>query len=184
MTKDKKPIVIKRYQNRKLYDTANSMYVTLDDIALMLRKGDEVRVIDNRTKEDLTTVTLTQIIFEEEKKNHKVLPLNTLRMIIREGGEAIKDFVNKTSGQVQTTIHSTRENAETLYGKLGEVLTPSEDNLIKDIVQKTQDFSKNIEDRIKSALNNVTQIVSLQNEVKKLRQRIMYLEKRLRSYEK
>lgn len=182
--KDKKPITIKRYQNRKLYDTTNSIYVTLDDIALMLRRGDEVRVIDNRTKEDLTTVTLTQIIFEEEKKNHKVLPLSTLRTIIREGSFAIKDFMNKTSGSVQSTISTARENAETLYGRLGEVLTPTEDNLIKDIVQKTQDFSKNIEDRIKSALNNVTQIVSLQNEVKKLRQRIMYLEKRLRSYEK
>ncbi len=182
--KDKKTILIKRYQNRKLYDTTHSIYVTLDDVANMIRQGDEVRVIDNKTHDDLSSITLTQIIFEEEKKNRSLLPIHTLRNIIRDGGGAIKEFVNKTTGSVQHTINTARENAETLYGKLGEVLTPSEDTLLRDIVQRTQDFSKNIEDRIKTAVTGVTQAVTLQTEIKKLRQRIMYLEKRLKSYEK
>src|SRR5262249_11748109 len=64
----KEPKVIKRYTNRKLYDTVESRYVTLDEIAQMIKGGAEVKIIDNRSKEDLTSVTLAQIIFEEEKK--------------------------------------------------------------------------------------------------------------------
>ena len=60
--------VIKRYQNRKLYDTQQSCYVTLEDIAKMIRANEEVVVVDNKTKKDITSSTLTQIIFEAEKK--------------------------------------------------------------------------------------------------------------------
>ena len=64
----KKTRIVKRYQNRKLYDTSASRYVTLDDIATLIREGEDVQVIDNQNQEDLTSVTLTQIIFEQEKK--------------------------------------------------------------------------------------------------------------------
>ena len=68
----KEPKVIKRYTNRKLYDTVESRYVTLDEIAAMIKEGVEVRIVDNRTKEDLTSVTLAQIIFEEEKRGPRL----------------------------------------------------------------------------------------------------------------
>src|SRR5262249_45434036 len=71
--------VIKRYANRKLYDTQRSRYVTLDQIADMIRDGEDVKIVDNNSKEDLTTVTLAQIIFEEEKKQKSFLPLNAMR---------------------------------------------------------------------------------------------------------
>lgn len=76
--------IIKRYANRKLYDTKSSQYVTLDQIAQMIRAGEEVRVLDNSTKDDLTSVTLAQIIFEEEKRGPR-LPAEGLRRIIRSG---------------------------------------------------------------------------------------------------
>src|SRR5512144_2980071 len=79
--------IIKRYANRKLYDTEHSRYVTLDQISEMIRNGDDVKIIDNKTKEDLTTVTLAQIIFEEEKKQRSFLPLNAMRNSIQSGGE-------------------------------------------------------------------------------------------------
>src|SRR3954462_159094 len=79
--------IIKRYANRKLYDTEHSRYVTLDQISEMIRKGDDVKIVDNKTKEDLTTVTLAQIIFEEEKKQRSFLPLGAMRNIIQNGGE-------------------------------------------------------------------------------------------------
>ena len=82
----REPKVIKRYTNRKLYDTVESRYVTLDEIAEMIKGGAEVKVVDNRTKDDLTAVTLAQIIFEEEKKTSK-MSLETLRDLIRYGGE-------------------------------------------------------------------------------------------------
>src|SRR6187402_1784417 len=81
------PRIIKRYANRKLYDTEHSRYVTLDQISEMIRNGDDVKIVDNKTKEDLTTVTLAQIIFEEEKKQRSFLPLNAMRNIIQSGGE-------------------------------------------------------------------------------------------------
>src|SRR5689334_13439852 len=79
--------IIKRYANRKLYDTEHSRYVTLDQISEMIRHGDDVKIVDNKTKEDLTTVTLAQIIFEEEKKQRSFLPLGAMRNIIQSGGE-------------------------------------------------------------------------------------------------
>jgi polyhydroxyalkanoate synthesis repressor PhaR len=81
------PRIIKRYANRKLYDTEHSRYVTLDQISEMIRNGDDVKIVDNKSKEDLTTVTLAQIIFEEEKKQRSFLPLAAMRNIIQSGGE-------------------------------------------------------------------------------------------------
>jgi polyhydroxyalkanoate synthesis repressor PhaR len=75
---------IKRYANRKLYDTRDSRYVTLDHIAAMVRAGDDVRVVENTTRADLTTATLAQIIFEEEKKTPR-LSVAGLRKIIQGG---------------------------------------------------------------------------------------------------
>src|SRR2546423_11270540 len=95
----KEPKVIKRYTNRKLYDTVESRYVTLDEIAQMIKGGAEVKVLDNRTKEDLTSVTLAQIIFEEEKKRSQ-MPLAVLREIIRHGGEARSGFYAEKAGTI------------------------------------------------------------------------------------
>jgi polyhydroxyalkanoate synthesis repressor PhaR len=83
--------VIKRYANRKLYDTERSCYVTLEEISLMIKEGEDVRVVDNKTKDDLTAVTLAQIIVEEEKKVQK-MPLKLLRSIIQSGNEAFSGF--------------------------------------------------------------------------------------------
>jgi polyhydroxyalkanoate synthesis repressor PhaR len=75
--------VIKRYSNRKLYDTKSSRYVTLLQIAQMVRSGEEVQIIDNRTKEDKTEVTLALIISEELKNSPGGIPLDTLKALIR-----------------------------------------------------------------------------------------------------
>lgn len=87
--------IIKRYQNRKLYDTQQSCYVTLEDIAKMIRANEEVMVIDNKTKRDITAATLTQIIFEAEKKASEYAPLSTLREIIQHGNGSISSFLAK-----------------------------------------------------------------------------------------
>ena len=93
--KHEHPKVIKRYQNRKLYDTSDSCYVTLEDIREMIRAGEEIKVIDNTTKEDLTAVTLAQIILEQQKNKTHVLPLGTFRQIIQGPGEALRDLVSR-----------------------------------------------------------------------------------------
>ena len=87
--------IIKRYQNRKLYDTQQSCYVTLDDIAKMIRTNEDVMVIDNKSKNDITAATLTQIIFEAEKKASAYAPLFTLREIIQNANGSISSYLAK-----------------------------------------------------------------------------------------
>lgn len=81
--------VIKRYPNRKLYDTEAKKYVTLDGIAKLIRQGEEVVVIDHTTEVDLTAVTLTQIIFEQEKKKGGFLPKSVLTGLVQAGGDTL-----------------------------------------------------------------------------------------------
>src|SRR6185369_11303757 len=81
--------IIKRYSNRKLYDTKGSSYVTLLQIAQMIREGEDVQIIDNATKEDKTDVTLALIISEELRTKPRAIPLSTLKALIRHGGERI-----------------------------------------------------------------------------------------------
>lgn len=96
--------IIKRYQNRKLYDTDASCYVTLDEIAEMIQQGEEVCVIDNRNQKDITTSTLTQIIFEKQKKSENQVPMSTLRHIIQQGDGSFSSFLAKASDGNQLEI--------------------------------------------------------------------------------
>ena len=89
------PKVIKRYQNRKLYDTQQSCYVTLDDISRMIKAQEKVTVLDNKTKRDITASTLTQIIFEAEKKAQAFAPLKVLREIIQNDNGSISSYLAK-----------------------------------------------------------------------------------------
>ncbi len=82
MAEDVAPITIKKYANRRLYDTASSSYVTLEDLARMVREGVEFIVVDARSGKDITRSILTQIIVEEESKGEHLLPLNFLRQLI------------------------------------------------------------------------------------------------------
>ena len=106
--------VIKRYANRKLYDTERSCYVTLDEISGMIKRGEEVKVVDNKTGEDLSAVTLAQIIFEEEKKSSK-MPLKFLRNIIQGSQETIGSFINE---KVTPTLEKVSSEWEKSLGRV------------------------------------------------------------------
>lgn len=82
-------LVIKRYPNRKLYDTEAKQYITLDGISDLIREGKEVQVVDHASGEELTTIILTQIIFEQEKKQAGFLPRSVLRGLVQAGGETL-----------------------------------------------------------------------------------------------
>lgn len=141
------PKVIKRYQNRKLYDTSDSCYVTLEDISEMIKMGEEVEIVDNTTKEDLTAVTLAQIIFEEQKRKTNVLPLKTFRDIIRGSGEAIKEIVTRGARE---------------FGTVREFM----------------------DDKVVPAMNNLSNVPALREEVQSLIRRIDSLEKKYAAFER
>ncbi len=87
------PVIIKKYANRRLYNTDTSSYVTLDDLAEMVKAERNFTVHDAKTGEDLTHAVLTQIIVEEESKGHNLLPINFLRQLIRLYGDSIEQLV-------------------------------------------------------------------------------------------
>src|ERR1700742_1158961 len=94
MANDKQPITIKKYANRRLYNTGTSTYVTLEDLATMVKNGEEFAVYDAKTGEDITRSVLTQIIFEQEKKEgQNLLPIKFLRQLIGFYGDSMQKFV-------------------------------------------------------------------------------------------
>jgi polyhydroxyalkanoate synthesis repressor PhaR len=111
-------IIIKKYENRRLYDTSSSRYVNLEDIASMVREGQEVQVLDAKTGEDLTRVTLTQIITEDAKVQPTGLPLELLRQLIMATDKAGKEFVMWYLNSAFETYHKVRDAVQ---NRLNEV---------------------------------------------------------------
>jgi polyhydroxyalkanoate synthesis repressor PhaR len=88
-----KPVVVKKYANRRLYNTATSSYVTLDDLATLIKEGGDFVVHDAKTGEDLTRSVLTQIIVEQEQKGQNLLPISFLRQLISFYGDSMQFLV-------------------------------------------------------------------------------------------
>ncbi len=139
--------IIKRYQNRKLYDTQQSCYVTLDDIAKMIRSNEEVMVIDNKSKNDITAATLTQIIFESEKKASQYAPLFTLREVIQNGNGSISsylaklgafpiDYMTKQAAVVNIDRVSTDDLKQNLENRVASAARLNSDSTSKVVAEK------------------------------------------------
>jgi polyhydroxyalkanoate synthesis repressor PhaR len=135
--------LIKRYSNRKLYDTVAKQYITLEGIAELIRQGQDVQVIDHATGEDLTAVTLTQIIFEQEKKQSGFLPRSILSDMIQVGGERLNQLQRNLVSQlsfllpideeikrrIQTLIRQGKLNEDEGKNLLDKLLDPSAGSL-------------------------------------------------------
>ncbi len=104
-------VVIKKYANRRLYNTAKSSYVTLEDLSEMVRAGEDFQVFDAKTGEEITRSVLTQIIFEQESKGQNMLPANFLRQLIRLYGDALQAVV---PGYLDASMEAFARNQERL----------------------------------------------------------------------
>ncbi len=155
--------VIKRYSNRKLYDTQESRYVTLDEIEEMIRAGKEVQVVDASSGEDLTSVTLTQIILEGERNRRATLPASFLHQMIKHG-EAWQDFFQRSMKASLEGIVTSQREMDRVFREWasragwGGVMPRSE--------QKTEPASSGEADK-------------LRDEISMLRERLRNLEERL-----
>ena len=189
--------IIKRYANRKLYDTQHSRYVTLEQISEMIRNGDDVKIVDNKTKEDLTSVTLAQIIFEEEKKQRSFLPLGAMRNIIQNGGEWFAEVQRKVQSILPGKRGKDGENAT------GAPADDDDDDLPEAPPEETQvaprrpaglaglrewvasskialdDWQKRVDGRIRSAVEGISPFSGLNKDVKALSERIEELEAKI-----
>jgi len=169
--------IVKRYANRKLYDTQRSRYVTLEQIADMIRSGEDVKIVDNNSKEDLTAITLTQIIFEEEKKQ-SFLTLSALRNIIQSGASNITQVATQAGERVRGIFK--REDGEN-----GEVKAEESTggHPIREFLERSQqtfdDWQKKVDERIRSTMDSLSPLSGIEKEVRALAQRLADLEKRL-----
>jgi polyhydroxyalkanoate synthesis repressor PhaR len=118
----KSPIVIKKYANRRLYNTATSSYVTLDDLAKMVKAGSDFTVHDAKTGEDLTRAVLTQIIVEGEGKGQNLLPISFLRQLISLYGDSMQFMVPRYLEQAMASFagnqEQMRKNLQDAFGGL------------------------------------------------------------------
>jgi polyhydroxyalkanoate synthesis repressor PhaR len=177
--------IVKRYANRKLYDTQRSRYVTLEQIADMIRSGEDVKIVDNNSKEDLTAITLTQIIFEEEKKQ-SFLPLSALRNIIQSGASNMTQIATQAGERVRGIFKREKEDgtdgdapeANATYGG-----TPEGGHPIREFLERSQqtfdEWQKKVDERIRSAVESLSPLSGLEKELRALSQRLSDLEKRL-----
>ena len=174
-------VIIKRYPNRKLYDSEAKRYITLDGVAELIRTGQEVQIIDHTTGEDLTAVTLTQIIFEQEKKSGGFLPRSVLTGLVKAGGDTLGnlrrtlasplDLLRHVDDEIEKRIQAlikrgdiAEQDGQTLLSKLlslsGRTATPSPAE-IEEILNKrgvpTQDDIQKLStqlDTLNAALEN------------------------------
>ena len=114
-------VVIKKYANRRLYNTASSTYVTLDHLAAMVREGTDFVVYDAKSNDDITRQVLTQIIFEEESRGQNLLPVQFLRQLIRLYGDQMQSFVPSYLEASLDAFAKQQERLGEQFGKVGAV---------------------------------------------------------------
>ncbi|MBW2428523.1 MAG: transcriptional regulator [Deltaproteobacteria bacterium] len=114
-------IVLKKYANRRLYDTQKSTYVTLGEVADIIRQGKAIKAIDAKTKEDVTAFVLTQIVLEEAKNNNALLPVPLLHMIIRYGNNVLHEFFESYLEQTVNSYLAYKSKADDQFKKWLEV---------------------------------------------------------------
>lgn len=205
VTSEKPRRVIKRYSNRKLYDTKDSRYVTLQQIGEMVRAGEEVQIIDNATKEDKTEVTLALIISEDLKAQPRSVPLGTLRDLIQERGERLLSQLREGpigrlipgSGGEGAGPESIPEAEASASSSVSAAPPPAPaaatneqdkpaggakarlTEIVESSKQTLDQWQHTIDERIGAILPGVGLIRELQAEVKRLTQRVDELEAKL-----
>jgi polyhydroxyalkanoate synthesis repressor PhaR len=187
-TGDRTRRVIKRYSNRKLYDTKDSRYVTLLQIAEMVRGGEEVQIIDNNTKEDLTEVTLAQIIYEEQKQkaSSRNVPLQTLKDLIHSRTEKVLSDLRE--GPIGRLIPGSSGKSEppsepdaTTSEENGAPSSQGKPSLVEQAKETWEDWQSKIDERVKAVVPSLLPWQQLQHEIKRLNARIEELEEKLKS---
>src|SRR5580765_1628322 len=172
------PRLIKRYGNRKLYDTSESRYITLDEIARLVRSGNDVKVIDNENGDDLTAITFAQIILEEEKRRSSLISLGLLRELVQHGEDTLAQLRTQVEKGVEAigTIgeKAGRRVQEIVSGSVGNERTEETtnsaahgqanadggkgffDDLLAAPQRRLEALQRSIDERIKSSVGRIT----------------------------
>lgn len=186
--------LIKRYANRKLYDTQSSRYVTLEGIADLVRSGDDIRIIDNDSGEDLTAVTFAQILFEEQKRENPLLGLPVLRWIIQQGGAAIQEIASGVD-RGREALENVREMAERGVKSLSQAAEQGNHtkaggqakkrNILEEIFEipqrQLEQLQQRIDTQVRGSIERVASHPAVKNELQRIEKSIRQLERQLSS---
>jgi len=163
--------VIKRYTNRKLYDKQESRYVTLEEIARLVREGEDVAVIDNETEEDLTAVTFAQIILEEEKRKTNIISVPFLRKLIRSGEARVQDFSEAIGDLTEKAGERVREVMEGGGKAIGDSLS-----FLDEIFEMPQKRIEAMRERARRSVERLSMSPVVRRELERIAQSLRTLE--------
>ncbi|MGE0711368.1 MAG: polyhydroxyalkanoate synthesis regulator DNA-binding domain-containing protein [Planctomycetota bacterium] len=175
---------IKRYSNRKLYDTVDKRYITLEQIAELVREGQDIRVVENQTGQDLTNVTLSQILLEQEKAQKSGIPRTFFMDLIQRSSTSVVDFMRKN---VLTHFDSSLLNADKIEENVDELvrqgeLEQEEARQLKDeIKDRSQTLRERLDELIERRVQDVLARLSIptKGEVDALRAQLEQLNHQL-----
>lgn len=170
--------LIKRYGNRKLYDVTASQYITLEGIRELVREGEDVRVVDNDSDEDLTAVTFAQIIFEDAKKQNGDRSLPLFRWLIQRGDEAMRDLFRSVE-RGREALDSVREATEKKVQQLVAPAKPRRGSFIDELIHAPQQLQQRIDTQVRQSVERVTNHPAFQKEIRRVENSIKRLETRL-----
>jgi len=185
--------LIKRYGNRKMYDTDASRYVTLDGVAELVRAGEDLRIIDNDSGEDLTAVTFAQIIFEEEKRKNGLLGVPLLRRLVQQGGAAVQELLSgvdrgrealdSVRALAQKGVKQLVQGGEKHRARAARPIAPRAGGLLNEILELPQkqieQLQQRIDAQIRASLERVAAHPAFQTELRRIERSIKNLERQL-----
>lgn len=178
-------LLIKRYANRKLYNTSTKKYITLDKLAELVRAGVELQVVDNTSGDDLTALTLSQIILEQEKKNKGFLPRSVLNALVEAGGKPLSSlrkrlesplgFLHQVDQEIERRIQllvQQGEIAEDRGKKLSDQLTQ--------LSRRSNSVPDNIDEKIQQILQ--MQDIPTSDDIQNLIEQVNSLSKKINTF--
>jgi polyhydroxyalkanoate synthesis repressor PhaR len=155
---------IKRYANRKLYDSTDKNYITLDQIAELIKAGQEISVVDNQTGEDLTSTTVSQILARDKKIKNGDVVSSVLIQLLRKGGGTLVDYGKKYVSLWESGLTMAEDEIDRLVNRLvkDKELSESEGSkLKKDIAGRADDLKQWIGDKVDQRVNHTLDLMNL-----------------------
>ena len=177
------PRIIKRYANRKLYDTSKKCYVTLDHLAELVRTGEEIKVVDNTNGRDLTSITLSQILLEQEKRRASGLPKSFLTELVKSSSSLFEN-VKRT---VSTWMHASPFSTDTVdkyvdeLVRIGQLSMDEGKRLKAELAERTRHVMSQLDNQIEHRVTELLQHLGLpkRDDLTQLQERLEALNNRL-----
>jgi polyhydroxyalkanoate synthesis repressor PhaR len=177
---------IKKYANRKLYDTTDKRYVSMDQLADLIKAGEEVSIIDNRTGEDLTSSVVSQLLGRDNRGRSKTVPSGVLFQLLRRGGGTFSDYAKRYAALWQSAFTMAEDEIDKLVNRLvsNKELTKSEARRLKqEVIGQTESVKRWVGERIDRRINEAMAVMNLatRDQVVELTQRVDRLGRELKA---